>query len=532
MHMKKNLPFILLITLCGCANLNSTSIDVTTSNDSISSPSEENTTIITSMDTSEEKEDYGQLIIPSLTIYTEFPDKPSPTFTNPNYACEIDYKVLYNPTIYYENGYFYANGESSALVEATTKYHSTTFVVTSKIFCATDGEERTKAYLNRIRLIEQQWNSTKETNGTVFIGDSFFDEYQFFTDFYKLYKGQNAYCHGVSSSRIEDWNVFAKRLIYPLNPKNIVMHIGTNDMFSGKEQPINMLSELKNLFDELIQRLPEVNLYWFAIEPRTYGINSNKFDEYSFNVINEMNLLVKNYCETDERFHYLDISNHCYKGNMIVDSNFFKDGVHPQNDKYLLYCQELINNGLNLPYNEPEKNTTKLTFDIYSTVSSSAQHIKKDGQILNNNFSIKGKMSLQQITTNPHIEFSFDNTHSKNRFLLWDNDANGSFNIGYAIDGVHKNNVNATVVNLNQDFTFEIVSNTTHAFLYINDTLQLVFRNVNHNFFTISSNNAKAEINEISILISSDSKWQEIMSRKEITQQVSNQSNTKEIIIL
>jgi len=55
-----------------------------------------------------DKEQYGELIIPDMKIYTDFPDTPQPVFTKPEYASEITYTVIDNNIVTYEDGYFSA----------------------------------------------------------------------------------------------------------------------------------------------------------------------------------------------------------------------------------------------------------------------------------------------------------------------------------------------------------------------------------------------------------------------------------------
>lgn len=529
----KKIIFIFLFVLLflfGCSQKEDNNNKIDQENPPVDEPGEDNT----GDDNIEDENPYGELIIPTLTIYTDFPDKPSPRFTKEEYSSEISYRVLYSPIISYQDGYFCATEEGSALVEATTLYHTTTFVVEAKKYISARGEDQSKSFLNRIAKVETKWLNEKVTGGTLFIGDSFFDPAQFFTNFYDLYKGENAYCHGISSSRIEDWYIFSKRLVYPVNPSNIVLHLGTNDMFSGKENPNDMLEEMKGLFNEYFERLPEVNIYWFAIEPRTYSINnwSSPFDTYTYNTINTMNLLMKEYCATDERLHYVDVSSKCYISGTTVDSKFFKDGVHPQLENYIHYCNALKEAGLGLKITEPETTTTALEFALDSSVSGSAKHILKENVTLTKNFSISGKVHITEIGNNPHLEFSFDSTHSKNRFLIWDNDKDGVFNLGYACDGTHKSKVNDVEIKPNIEFTFELIITEKHAYLYINGQLELVFRNINANFITFASANTKSTFKDLVIVTNNESaKWNNIISRTEISSEENNTITTKNVVV-
>ena len=192
------LALMTLGTLGGCGNNTSTSINssspkASNSNssvsleESISSSSEVNVT--TSNNTSSSKVDYGELVIPDMMIYTNFPDSPQPTFTNPEYASEITYTILdENSDITFKDGYFSASDMDAVIVEAKTDYHTTTFEVSAMPYQDAKGANQTTWYLNRVKSVEKNWiNDGKPTGGTLFIGDSFFDT-EFWSDFYKTFK--------------------------------------------------------------------------------------------------------------------------------------------------------------------------------------------------------------------------------------------------------------------------------------------------------------------------------------------------------
>jgi len=63
-----------------------------------------------------------------------------------------------------------------------------------------------------------------EKGGTLFIGDSFFDGYWNAGNFRSYYEGENVYRFGVSSSTLADWLIFAERVVFPFEPKHLVVH--------------------------------------------------------------------------------------------------------------------------------------------------------------------------------------------------------------------------------------------------------------------------------------------------------------------
>ena len=103
-----------------------------------------------------------------------------------------------------------------------------------------------------------------------------------------MYTGANADTWGISSSMAEQWIYFIQRT-YQYNPKKMVIHIGTNDIFDGYGSGArgkNLLSSatqgsanyntivnsvtatLKDLFNKIHTNLPNTTVYWYSIEPR------------------------------------------------------------------------------------------------------------------------------------------------------------------------------------------------------------------------------------------------------------------------
>ena len=479
-----------------------------------------------STDGDTEEDTYGELVIPDMKIYTEFPDKPQPTFTNPEYASEITYTVVDNNIIKYENGYFSATRASVATVEATTEYHSTTFTVTSEVYTDKKGVQTANWYLSRIGSVEAQWlNDGKPNGGTLFIGDSFFDT-EFWSDFYQLYStNENVYTHGVSSSTTTDWEIFAKRLVYPVAPANIVMHLGTNNLYDDKENAAQCYENTVRLLEEIHARLPETKVYYFAIEPRGYGLNGGTFDQSSYDRISEVNNNMKAYCEANDYLVFVDATLYCYTTGITVNLDFFRDQVHPKLENYLTYHELLVKAGLDLTVDTSYLNTTEFEISESDGVANTNTLIRVDGAAVTYNYAVSGKLKINSTGNNPHIQFSLDDSNFNNRFLLWDNDTNGTFNAAYAFGGAHKAASGKAVVKAGEEVSWEVVTTEKHSYFYINGELEFVFLNLNARSFVIGAEKAAVSFYDVKAVTSKDKAWSEVLGREEISK-YENSSDT------
>lgn len=484
--------------------------------------------------------DYGTMMIEDLTLYTNFPNKPVVKFSNPEYAVSPE-EVCYSydsDYISYDGEYFEVNSANKTItVTATTKYHTTEFTINTRNYVnACKDQANANFYLNRVNQKELYWqNGGSLTEGTIFIGDSFFDT-EFWSNFYTLYLGNNAYTNGVSSSTTTDWEIWAGRLLYPMNPKNIVMHCGTNNLYDDFESSEETIRNTQRLLEAIHYHLPNAKVYYFAIEPRTYGIGGTSFNSTTYNKIQSVNDAMKTYCEQNAFMVYLDVTSNCYTSGINVNSSFFRDGVHPTLENYLVYANALKDAGLDLTLNPSitdNKETTKeLVFTTDMAINKGDQpSIVENGKALVKEFSVKGNLLVTQVTGNAHIQFAFDGT-AANRFLLWDNDNNRTLQAGYACNNIYMSNVSSKGVTVNNQATFELVVTTKNAYLYINDELVMVFVQANPVAVYFGTEGCAVSFTDLVITskINDEAGYNAILSRDEITE-YENSNLSKQVIV-
>ena len=130
---------------------------------------------------------------------------------------------------------------------------------------------------------------------------------------------------------------------------------------------------------------------------------------------------------------------------------------------------------------------------------------------------------------NPHIQFSFDETHFQNRFLLWDSATSGTFKLGYACNGAHTSNVGKASVTANQEVSWELVVSAKHAYLYINNTLELVFLNINPTSpLVVGAENCAVRLYDI--VVNSD--YASVLSRNEISTYENSTNTAKTVLVV
>ena len=346
------------------------------------------------------------------------------------------------------------------------------------------------------------------TEGTLFIGDSFFDTDQFWTNFYTTYSGKNVRSVGISATQSGHWKMFAERLVYPTNPENIVMHVGTNDMFDGRNKAETAISNLESMLEKYHTDLPNTHIYYFGIEPRTYALPYCMGLSDSVAEITKVNDAMIAYAESHDYFTYLDSPSLCYNADGSVKADFFKDGIHPKLENYKYYVELLENAGITYKKVKGVSNYGDFSTTKTQAAGATALVVIHEGTQLTKNYVMSGTLKITEYNSNPHVIFSLDGTNFQNRFLLWDNDANGTFNLGYAVNGGHEANAPAdaqyTVGGDGLTLTWKIVATEKNAYMYINGTLKIVMLNAPLECLMLASENVATSWTNLSAFLAED----------------------------
>lgn len=166
---------------------------------------------------------------------------------------------------------------------------------------------------------------------TVFIGDSFFDEANFWTDFYEdYYPNKDALCFGIGSTTSYTWETLTDTFLKDLNMKNLVINVGTNniyDIYGDKDQTIE---NLERMFVVMHDRLPNTKLYYFSINQRGYETFRKECT-----ITNEVNSAIQEWCENRDWITYMDSCS-----LMTVDM-LKTDKIHPKLTSYSIF-KELL----------------------------------------------------------------------------------------------------------------------------------------------------------------------------------------------
>ena len=393
--------------------------------------------------------DYGQLNISlpksnyedqANTLYANYSARElSVEFTKPAYEDDIVYEIPpeYADRITITDNKIKAVGDFSTpkvvTITAKTQHHTEKFAITVTNFNGKNHMGNSLNLENTVKNRLSDWtNRGGDQGGVLFMGDSFFDT-GFWSDFYTTYGRKNAYTMGISATTTTDWEYMVERLVFPVQPKAVVIHCGTNNIFDDAKAASAATEDVKRLFNLIHANLPEADIYYFGIEPRVGRDNS---------IPKAVNENIIEFADENDWLTYIDSPSWCYDTDGSVISSFFRDGVHPTLANYAKYVKALDDLGLVIDNNSAASDTS--IADISTTAEQSIANkntfdLSYRGLPLTNEYVLTGKLDITVEKTNPHIQFLFNDG---NRFLVWDGESysgNGSMGLGWQVNGNHVN---------------------------------------------------------------------------------------------
>lgn len=199
-----------------------------------------------------------------------------------------------------------------------------------------DREKATKR--ENYRILNEEYALQ---NQTVLLGDSitdFFNWYELFYDFSKI-SGQAVYNRGISGDTTDRLLERLDDNVLSINPKNIVLLIGTNDI--GRGLPLSMSVEnVSKIIEITKEKCPDVNFILQAVYPINRGMR-DKFEKRSNEKIELMN---KEFIKLSEKYGcvWLDITDKLKDETGNLKKEYTYDGLHLNVNAYRIVAENVI----------------------------------------------------------------------------------------------------------------------------------------------------------------------------------------------
>jgi len=329
--------------------------------------------------------DYGTVEIARQSIREGYSKEITPTFSKPEKAEKLEYTVVDESVVSIsEEGIMTGLKEGTTQVVATSEHFEDIYfyisVVSDSQFAA-KVESRQSEYIAKDYPLE---------NRTIFAGDSFFDT-QFWSNFYSDYYGEyNTHTVGISATTADDWYYYIERIVIPFSPKNLVFHIGTNDINDDGCSYDVAYNRIEKLLNKVHENLPETTIYILSVEPSTTFASN-------FEKEKKCNELTKKYCETNSSFaKYIDtFSEFLNESGTGAVGSMFRDGLHPTLANYTIIDKLLKEAGLTMS-ELPSSSINKSEWQTLNASDNNASFMSYE----NNTLIIDGSKTATLCTTN------------------------------------------------------------------------------------------------------------------------------------
>lgn len=178
-------------------------------------------------------------------------------------------------------------------------------------------------------------------NQTILLGDSITDFFNYFELFYDYSKQNNTlvYNRGISGDTTDRLLERLNDNVLNINPKNIVLLIGTNDI--GRGLPLSMSVEnVSKIIEVTKEKCPDVNFILQAVYPINRGMR-DRFEKRSNENIELMN---KEFIKLSKKYDcvWLDITDKLKDETGNLKKEYTFDGLHLNVSAYKIIAENVI----------------------------------------------------------------------------------------------------------------------------------------------------------------------------------------------
>lgn len=194
-----------------------------------------------------------------------------------------------------------------------------------------EAKENTNYWEETIREFET-WDSknTFPSNAVLFVGSSsirMWPTAECFTEWPVINRG-------FGGSKISDVNYFAQRIVLRYESEVIVFYAGDNDVAGGKSAQ-SVFNDYKEFVGLVQKKLPVTRIIFVSIKP-----SGSRWSLWP--VMNEANIMIKEFCGKDERLIYFDAATPLLDGEgKPRDELFLKDRLHLNGEGYRIWTELL-----------------------------------------------------------------------------------------------------------------------------------------------------------------------------------------------
>ncbi len=189
------------------------------------------------------------------------------------------------------------------------------------------------AFYDDVMAFKKQDSINPPPKGAIlFLGSSSFTKWK---NVQEMFPGYPILNRGFGGSSLPDVIRYANNIIFPYEPKQVVIYCGENDVASGNDSKV-VADRFKILFNMIRDHIPDVPIVFISMKPSP---SREKFTP----VVIQGNQIIKNFLWTQRNASYVDV----YK--LMLDETgknrpelFVTDMLHMNQDGYKIWQQALL----------------------------------------------------------------------------------------------------------------------------------------------------------------------------------------------
>lgn len=184
-------------------------------------------------------------------------------------------------------------------------------------------------YWKEIQTFKQQDAAQMPPKQAIlFVGSSSFKRWK---NMQEMFPDQQIINRGFGGSNLLDLQRYLGDIVFPYDPKQIVIYSGENDIASDTVSAQDVLQRFEVVFTAIRQEMPHVTITFVSIKPSPSRIKYMP-------VVEEANALIKNYLQQKQQTSYVEV----YQPMLTVDGRprpdiFISDSLHMNQNGYRIW---------------------------------------------------------------------------------------------------------------------------------------------------------------------------------------------------
>jgi len=168
-------------------------------------------------------------------------------------------------------------------------------------------------------------------NGIVFVGSSSFTKWTELENVYKKYQAIN---RGFGGSTLAQANYYVADLIYPYQPRQVVIYSGENDVAMDHTSALETLNRFAAFFTSIRNKYPKTAVLYVSMK-----LSPSRTENAE--TVLHANALIKEYLSSYTNTQFVDVNSKMMRNGKLRPELFLEDMLHMNQAGYDIWIKEI-----------------------------------------------------------------------------------------------------------------------------------------------------------------------------------------------